>query len=224
MQIRAFLADDHAVLRDGLRLLLEAGGDIAVVGSEGNGRDTLLKVQQLKPDVVVMDISMPQLNGIEATQQICSSCPNTKVIILSVYSTSEHVFRALRAGAKGYLLKDSAGDEVVEAVRAIHSGRHYFSRPISEIMVQDYIKHRLDTQAKSPLESLSSREREVLQLLVEGRSNPEIANCLCLSVKSVETYRSRLMQKLGISDLPGLVKFAIQQGLTPVESINNKAT
>jgi DNA-binding NarL/FixJ family response regulator len=220
MKIRAFLADDHAVLRDGLRLLLEAGGDITVVGSEGNGRDALNKALQLQPDVVVMDISMPQLNGIEATQQICAACPNTKVIILSVYSTAEHVFRALRAGARGYLLKDSAGDEVVEAVRAIHSGRHYFSRAIGEIMVQDYIKYRLDAQAKSPLESLSSREREVLQLLVEGRSNPDIATGLCLSVKSIETYRSRLMQKLGIYDLPGLVKFAIQQGLTPVEKHN----
>ena len=217
MKIRAFLADDHAVLRDGLRMLLEADGNIAVVGSAGDGRDAVQKVQQLKPDVVVMDIAMPLLNGIEATEQLRVSCPNTRIVILSVYSTAEHIFRALRAGARGYLLKDSAGDEVVEAVRAVHSGRHYFSTAISEVLVQDYVQHRLDSCEKSPLESLSSREKEVLQLLVEGKSNPEIAGILSLSVKSVETYRSRLMQKLGIFDLPGLVKFAIQLGLTPVE-------
>jgi DNA-binding NarL/FixJ family response regulator len=217
MKIRVFLADDHAVLRDGLRLLLEAAGDITVTGSAGNGRDTLTQVLQLKPDVVVMDISMPQMNGIDATEQICAACPDTRVLILSVYSTTEHVFRALRAGAKGYLLKDSAGDEVVNAVRTIYSGRHYFSQPINEIMVQDYVQLRLHATVQSPLESLSIREREVFQLLVEGRANAEIAERLCLSVKSVETYRSRMMQKLGIHDLPSLVKFAIQHELTPVE-------
>lgn len=221
MKIRVLIADDHAVLRDGLRLLLEAGGDITVVGSEGNGRDALQRAQQLLPDVIVMDISMPRLNGIEATEQIRAACPNTRVIILSVYSTAEHVFRALRAGARGYLLKESAGEEVVEAVRTIHSGRHYFSPAINEVMVQDYIQHRLEAQARSPLESLSGREKEVLQLLVEGKSNGEIAQSLHLSVKSVETYRSRLMQKLGISDLPSLVRFAIQMGLTPVEISNS---
>ena len=217
MKIRVLLADDHKVLRDGLCMLLESSGDIAVVGATGNGRDALRQAIQLKPDVVVMDIAMPELNGIDATQQIHERCPATRVVILSVYSTAEHIFRALRAGARGYLIKDSAGDEVLEAVKAIHSGRHYFSQIIGEIMVQDYLQHRLNTQAKSPLESLSSREREVLQLLVEGKSNPEIADNLHLSVKSVETYRSRLMQKLGIGDIPGLVKFAIQHGLTSLE-------
>jgi DNA-binding NarL/FixJ family response regulator len=217
MKIRVLLADDHKVLRDGLWMLLEAGGDVAVVGAAGNGREALRQAIQLKPDVVVMDIAMPELNGIDATQQIREKCPTTRVLILSVYSTAEHIFRALRAGARGYLLKDSAGDEVLEAVRTVHSGRHYFSQTIGEIMVQDYLQHRLNSQAKSPLESLSSREKEVLQLLVEGKSNTEIAESLYLSVKSVETYRSRLMQKLGIGDIPGLVKFAIQHGLTPLE-------
>lgn len=217
MKIRVFLVDDHAVLRDGLRLLLEAGGDITVVGTEGNGRDALHRIRQLQPEVVIMDIAMPQLNGIEATEQVTATCPATRVIILSVYSTAEHIFRALRAGARGYLLKESAGEEVVEAVRAVHAGRHYFSQVIGEVMVQDYLQHRLNAQVKSPLESLSNREREVLQLVVEGKSNPEIAESLSLSVKSVETYRSRLMQKLGIYDVPNLVKFAIQHGLTPIE-------
>lgn len=211
------MADDHTVIRDGLRFMLEAQGDITVVGDAADGRQAVNQVQKLKPDVVIMDIAMPELNGIEATQQIRYTCPSTQVVILSVYSNAEHIFRALQAGARGYLLKESAGKEVVSAVRAVRVGRRYLSRKIAETMIDDYVHQRESTEAKSPLERLSPREREVLQLVVEGKSSKEIANIIHLSPKSVETYRSRLMQKLNVNDLPGLVKFAIQHGITTLE-------
>jgi DNA-binding NarL/FixJ family response regulator len=214
MSIHVFLADDHAVVRDGLRMLLEAGGDIKVVGVAADGLQAVRDVQRVKPDVVVLDISMPKLDGIEAARRIHESCPDTGIVILSVHSTSEHLFRALRSGVKGYLLKESAGEEVVKAVRAVYSGLRYFSHRITETMIEEYVQLREITTEKSPLERLSSRENEILRLLAEGKSNPEIADILCISVKSVETYRSRMMQKLGIRDLASLVKFAIQHGLT----------
>lgn len=215
--IRVFFADDHAVVRDGLRALLESQADIAVVGDAANGRQTVHLVQQLRPDVVVMDIVMPELNGIDATLEIHESCPATQIVILSMYSTAEHIFRAFQAGAQGYLLKESAGREVVEAVRTVHAGRRYLSRGIAETVVDEYIRqHEVDID-KSPLERLSTRERQVLQLVVEGKSSAEIGDTLSLSPKTIETYRSRLMEKLGINDIPSLVKFAIQHGLTRLE-------
>ena len=216
MPISVFLADDHAVVRDGLRFLLEAQPDIKVIGDAANGRDAVRQVAQLRPDVVVMDIAMPELNGIEAARQIGEVCPSAQVIILSMHSTAEHIFQALQAGARGYLLKESAGIEVVNAVRAVHAGHRYLSQKISDKMIDDYVRQRR-AAAKSPLARLSRCEREILQLVVEGKSSAEIASILFLSRKTVETYRSRLMQKLSISDLPGLVKFAIQHGLTPLE-------
>ncbi|MFZ5818783.1 MAG: LuxR C-terminal-related transcriptional regulator, partial [Chloroflexota bacterium] len=162
----------------------------------------------------VMDISMPELNGVEATRQIRAACPGTQVVILSIHSSAEHIFRALQAGALGYLLKESAGVEVVSAVRAVAEGKRYLSQKITETVLGDYLRQK---QEKSPLESLSEREREVLQLTVEGKSAAQVAETLSLSPKTVETYRSRLMQKLGVGDLPALVKFAIQHGLTPLE-------
>jgi DNA-binding NarL/FixJ family response regulator len=217
MSITVFLADDHAVVRDGLRFLLEAEHDIKVVGDAANGRDAVRRVVQLCPDVAIMDIAMPELNGIEAAREIGQVCPSTQVIILSMHSTTEHVFQALQAGARGYLLKESAGIEVVNAVRAVHAGHRYLSPKISDGLVDDYVRQRQAAEAKSPLARLSPREREVLQLVVEGKSSAEIAGILSLSLKTIETYRSRLMHKLGISDLPGLVKFAVQHGLTPLE-------
>lgn len=160
---------------------------------------------------------MPELNGIDATHQICEVSPCTQVIILSMYSTNEHVFRALQSGVRGYLLKETAGVEVVDAVRVVSAGRRYLSEKISEKVINEYVYQREKVGARSPLELLSSREREVLQLVVEGKSNAKIAESLCLSPKTVETYRSRMMRKLGISDMPSLVKFAIQHGLTSLE-------
>jgi DNA-binding NarL/FixJ family response regulator len=212
--IKVFLADDHGVVRDGLRVLLEAQPDMCVVGDAANGRLAMRAVMQLRPDVVVMDIAMPELNGIEATLQMRETCPDTRVLILSMHSTTEHIFRALQAGARGYLLKDSAGTEVVDAVRAAHAGRRYLSNKIAATMIDDYIaeRHRV-----SPLASLSLRERQVLQLVVEGKSSAVAGTILSLSPKTVDTYRSRIMHKLGTGDIPALVKFAIQHGVTQVD-------
>lgn len=217
MTISVFLADDHAVVRDGLRLLLEMQGDIEVIGDTASGRDAVCQVTQLHPDVVVMDIAMPELNGIEATRQIREACPSVQVVVLSMYSTAEHIFRALQAGAHGYVLKESAGVEVVNAVRAVHSGHRYLSQQASDQMIDDYMRQRKATEGQSPLARLSPREQEILQLVVEGRPSADIAHALSLSAKTVETYRSRMMKKLGISDIPSLVKFAILNGLTPLE-------
>ncbi|HJW27137.1 MAG TPA: response regulator transcription factor [Rhodocyclaceae bacterium] len=211
MAITVLIADDHAVVRDGLRLLLESQPDIRVVGEVADGREALGETLRLNPDVVVMDLAMPHLNGADATAQITEKNETTRVVMLSMYSTVEHVYRALQAGAMGYLRKESAGAEVVEAVRSVHAGRRYLSQKITESVVDNYIRKR---SLESPLESLSVREREILQYVVEGKSGVEIAKLLHLSPKTVDTYRSRMMTKLGISDLPGLVKFALQHGLT----------
>lgn len=215
--IRVLIADDHAVVRDGLCYLLEAQPDLSVVGDAANGREAVARTIQLKPDVVLMDISMPELNGIDATAQIIQAVPETSVIILSMQGTREQIFRALQAGAQGYVLKDSAGRVVVEAVRAVHGGSRYFSDDIMSTLVTDYMQQRQDEPAKSPLERLSEREREILIFVVEGKSSVEIGEILSLSPKTVETYRSRLMQKLGLKDLPSLVKFAVQHGLTSLD-------
>jgi len=211
MTIRVFVADDHAVMRDGLKALLQAAGDITVVGEVGNGQEAVRRVLDLRPDVVLMDIAMPELNGIEAARLLREKCPGSRIVMLSMHSSSEHVFRALDSGAAGYLLKESAGNEVVAAVRAVHAGNRYLSPAVAE--AQRDTSQRAG--AASPLESLSPRERQVLQLVVEGNSSAEIARVVHLSPKSVETYRSRLMRKLGVADVPALVKFALQHGITP---------
>lgn len=214
MSITVFLADDHAVVRDGLRFLLEAQQDMQVVGDAANGRVAVRQVLELCPAVVVMDIAMPEMNGIEAARQIRERCPSTQVVILSMYSTAEHVFRALQAGARSYLLKESAGVEVVNAVRAVHAGQRYLSQKISEQVMDEYLRQHEAVEAGTPLSRLSPREQEILQLVAEGKSSVEIGAVLSLSPKTVETYRSRLMEKLDIGDLAGLIRFAIQHGLT----------
>lgn len=212
--MRVMLADDHAVVRDGLRVLLEAQPGIEVVCSVGNGREAVREAQRLQPDVAVMDIAMPDLNGIEATLQMQDTCPSTRVLILSMHSTTEHIFRALRAGARGYLLKDSAGLEVVEAVRAVLAGQRYLGQKIAATVIDDYTAERHRT---SPLDSLTRRERQILQLIAEGKTSVEVGALLFLSPKTIDTYRSRMMHKLGIGDLPHLVKFAIQNGITQLD-------
>jgi DNA-binding NarL/FixJ family response regulator len=217
MSITVLLADDHTIVRDGLRYLLEAQPDIEVVGDAADGREAVYLVAQLKPDVAIVDITMPELNGIDATLQMRQVCPSTEVIILSMHANTRHVARALQAGAHGYLIKESAGTEVIEAVRAVYAGHRYLSQMISDALIDDYVSQCRIVEHRGSLELLSAREREVLQFVVEGKSSAEIASILNLSPKTVESYRSRLMQKLDISDIPSLVKFAIQQGLTPLE-------
>ncbi len=217
MTITIFLADDHTVLRDSLSFLLDAQPDFQVVGVADNGRDAVRQVEQLLPDVAVLDISMPEMNGIQAAERICRVCPATQVIILSMHRTPEHISQALQVGARGYLLKESASDEVIEAIRIVYAGQRYLSQSISDTVLDYYVGlHRGET-APDPLDSLTAREREVLQLLVEGKSSAEIGEHLSLSPRTVDTYRSRIMQKLDIRNLPGLVKFAIQHGLTSLE-------
>lgn len=211
--ITVILADDHPVVRDGLCFLLNSQKDIKVIGTAVNGLEAVELASKTCPDVAVMDIAMPLLNGIEATQQIRIACPHTKVAILSIHFTSIHIQRALQAGAMGYLLKESAGEEVVEAIRAVHGGQRYLSKKIAESVVEDYVRRSGD----DVLEGLSPRERQVLQLIAEGKTSADAAKLLYLSVKTVETYRSRLMQKLGLKDMTSLVKFAIQHGIISLE-------
>lgn len=214
MTISVFLVDDHRVLRDGLRILLESQEDIEVIGEAEDGSRAIADITRKKPDVVLMDITMPELNGIDAAQVIHGNLPDTKIVILSIHSDLEHIFRALKAGAQGYLLKESAGSEVIAAVRSVYLGRRYLSPGIRDAVTEAYIH---DRQVQSPLELLSKREREVLQLTVEGHSSAAIAEKLELSSKTIDTYRSRLMGKLNVHDLPELVRFAIKHGITPID-------
>ena len=209
MKIKVLLADDHTIVRDGLRALLESELDIEIIGSVANGREALLKSLELKPDVVVMDIAMPELNGIDAAEQIRLGIPKTQVVILSIHSTAEHIYRAFRAGALGYLLKESAGSELIAAIHAVHKGRRYLTQRIADTVMDSYMLQH----SKSPLEELSLREREVLQLVAEGLPSAEISVRLSLSLRTVETYRSRIMHKLNLHDLSSLIRFAIENGL-----------
>ena len=217
MMVRVCLADDHAVVRDGLRMLLDAQPDIEVVGEASNGRDAIRLAKKLRPDMVILDVAMPELNGIEAAEKIHTLDPTIRIIILSMYSTKEHIFRALKAGASGYLLKESAASELLTAIRTVSGGRRYLSRKVSDEVVQGFLYPEVREGIETPLERLSSREREILQLVAEGKSSAEIGQTLFLSPKTVDTYRSRLMQKLGINDIAGLVRFAIQHGIIPAE-------
>ncbi|HUL93894.1 MAG TPA: response regulator transcription factor [Burkholderiales bacterium] len=210
MPVSVMLADDHAVVRDGLRALLEGGNDLQVVGVAGNGREAVAEALRLRPDIVIMDIAMPELDGVEATRRIVERSPETRVLILSMYLSAEHIYRALQAGAQGYVLKESAGEEVVDAIRALRAGKRYLSHRITETVIDDYLREGTNV---SPLDSLSLRERDVLQLVVEGRTNAAIAQALSLSPKTVETYRARIMKKLKVRDTVELVKFSMRHGL-----------
>jgi DNA-binding NarL/FixJ family response regulator len=213
MPITVFLADDHALLREGLASLLAAQPDFRVVGTAAEGRAAVRQVVQLQPEVVILDIAMPQMNGIEAAREIRERAPRAKVIMLSMHSSAEHVFHAFEAGALAYVLKESAAKDIIGAVRAVHLGRRYLSPALNETMAEVLSHGATD----SPLSRLSGRERQVLQLVAEGRSSAQIAALVHLSPKSVDTYRSRVMQKLQIGDVAGLVKFAIQHGVTSLD-------
>ncbi|MEW6291362.1 MAG: response regulator [Thermodesulfobacteriota bacterium] len=212
MTVRIAIVDDHPIVREGLRRLLGDITEFAVVAEAANGIDALKMAEVHQPDVIIMDIAIPGLGGIEATSEILRCWPQIRVVILSVHSTCEHVYHALAAGARGYVLKESIGTELVDAIRAALCNKRYLSRKIDENGLADFVL----SGKKSPLERLSRRERQVLHLVVEGASSAAIAEKLFLSPKTVETYRSRIMQKLGVRDITALVKFAVQHGIIPL--------
>ena len=214
-----FICDDHSIVREGLRLILEREVDLKVVGEADNGVTALRRVAELRPTVAIVDVSMPgNINGIDAAQRIRHEVPETRVIMLSMYSSADYVGRALRAGAHGYVLKASATSDIVAAVRAVVAGDRYFSPGVEDELLNTLLSHHNGSAPELRTEKLSVREREVLQLVVEGKSSVEIAELLGLSSSTVDTYRSRLMQKLQVSNLPDLVRLAIREGLLPLDS------
>ena len=217
MNIKVLLADDHKIIRDGLRSLIERHSEMEVVGEADNGRKTIQLARELEPDVVIMDISMPDLNGIDATQQIVKDVPGVKVIALSMHSDKRFVVGMFKAGAAGYLLKDCAFDELEQAVKTVLADHTYLSPKIATVVIKNYVP-QVSTEDASAFSLLSAREREVLQLLSEGKTTKDIASDLFLSVKTIETYRQRIMDRLDIHNLADLIKFAIREGLTSLES------
>jgi DNA-binding NarL/FixJ family response regulator len=207
-KIRILLADDHALVRQGFRLILETQPDMAVVGEAANGREAVELAQRLSPDVVIMDVGMPEMGGIEATRRLAQSCPRTAVLALSMHKDSVYVREILRAGARGYLLKDAFDRDLLAAVRAVARGEGYLSPAVSEAVLSDYRRSVSD-----PLDLLTSREREVLQLLAEGKTNKEIASMLNLSIYTVDAHRGRIMEKLNLHSIGELVRFALRHGL-----------
>jgi DNA-binding NarL/FixJ family response regulator len=216
MSIRIILADDHKIVRDGLRALIENQAGMKVIAEADNGRETVRLARDLLPDLVIMDIGMPDLNGIDATRQIAAELPDVKVIALSMHSDRRFVVQMFRAGASGYLLKDCAFEELARAVNAVLKNQTYLSPAVAGPVMEDYI-HRLSTLDNIAYPILSPREREVLQLLAEGRSTKETASLLCVSTKTVETHRQQIMSKLNIHTTAELIKYAIREGLTSLD-------
>jgi DNA-binding NarL/FixJ family response regulator len=211
--IRILVVDDHGIVRDGLSVLLNARREMQVVGAAANGKAAVRAAADLTPDVIIMDLALPELSGIDATLLILAAQPLIRIVMLSAWDTSEHVFRALRAGARGYVLKESAGTEIVQAVVAVCKGDRYLSPRLTGLLIDGLLS---DQSTASPIESLSPREREVLHLTVTGASSADIGIRLSLSSKTIDTYRSRVMGKLGVADLAGLIRFAVAHELAPL--------
>jgi two-component system, NarL family, response regulator NreC len=212
-EYRVLLADDHTIVRKGLRSILEEDSLFEVVGEASNGREAVELTESLQPHIVVMDVAMPQLNGLEAAAQVQKIAPGSKIIILSMYRDETYILRALTAGARGYLLKDTAEDEIVPAVRAVIRGNTYFSPAISKTLLDDHIRYLQKRGLQDSYDLLTDREREVLQLLAEGRSNKEVANVLNLSLSTVETHRTNMMQKLNLHSSAEIVLYAVRKKL-----------
>ncbi|HLI86368.1 MAG TPA: response regulator transcription factor [Bryobacteraceae bacterium] len=213
MTIRILLADDHIVMRDGLRALLERQPDMAVVAEAADGRECVQLAEEQTPDVVVMDIGMPNMNGIEATRRITSAQPRCAVVILSMHQDESYILRALKAGAKGYLLKDSARSDLLEAIRAVARGRAFLTRKISRMLQEDYVRQLENRGLDDTYELLTDREREVLQLIAEGKTAKEVANVLNISPTTVETHRTHIQEKLGLHSVAELVLYAVRKGI-----------
>ena len=211
--IRILLADDHTVMRSGLRLLLERQPNLQVVAEAKDGREAVDMAIAEKPDVVVMDIAMPHLNGVEAARQIALKNPETAIVILSMHSDESYVIRSLKAGARAYLLKDSAEADLIAAIQAITEGKSYFSSAIRDLLKEDYMRRLSEADAEDTYELLTTREREVLQLVAEGKSNKDVANLLNLSLYTVETHRTHILQKLNLHSVPELILYAVRKGI-----------
>lgn len=212
-KIRIVLADDHQLMRTGLRALIEKQPDLTVVGEAKDGREAVALVESLKPDVVVMDIGMPNLNGIEAARQITEGKSGTAIIIVSMHSDEGYVLRALRSGARGYLLKDSAEVDLIHAVHTVAGAKSFFSPAVSKMLLDDYMRKLQRSGATDAYDLLTPREREILQLVCEGKSNKDVANLLSLSVYTVETHRSNIMEKLNLKGVPELILYAVRKGI-----------
>ena len=210
-KIRVFLVDDHTVVRQGLRRILESDDEIEIVGEAGDGRTAIDLVQKLRPHVVVMDVAMPELNGIEATRQILKRVEGAKVLVLSMHGDDVYVRQALKAGARGYLLKDSEDLDLIKAVKAIRAGGSFFSPPVSKVVLSGYLGDRADGEAEDGVARLTDREREVLQLIAEGKTNKEIATVLSVSINTVETHRKHIMEKLDLHNTAEIVRFAVRK-------------
>jgi two-component system, NarL family, response regulator NreC len=211
--IRILLADDHTVVRKGLRLLLESQPGFQVIAEAANGREAVALAEQNQTDVVVMDVAMPLLNGIEAARQISAKLPQTSIVFLSMHSDESYVLRALKAGARAYLLKDSAEQDLIQAIEAVTDGKAFFSPAISKMLVEDYVRQMQERQVEDSYELLTTREREILQLLAEGKNNKDVANLLNLSLYTVETHRSNIFQKLNLHSGAELILYAIRKGV-----------
>jgi DNA-binding NarL/FixJ family response regulator len=211
--VRILLADDHTVVRKGLRLLLESVPEFQVIADAADGRDAVSLVEQHRPDVVVMDVAMPILNGIEAARQITGKLPSTAIVFLSMHGDESYVLRALKAGARAYLLKDSAEYDLIQAVKAVSEGKAFFSPAISKMLVEDYMRQMQERGVEDSFELLTTREREVLQLLAEGKNNKDVASLLNLSLYTVETHRSNIFQKLNLHSQAELILYAIRKGV-----------
>jgi DNA-binding NarL/FixJ family response regulator len=214
--ITIILADDHRIVRQGLRALLEAEPDFQLIGETGDGLEAVQLAQRLQPDVVVLDLMMPSINGLEATRQISDGCPQTRVIILSMHADEGYVLESLRNGAAGYVLKDSSADDLARAVREVVAGRRYLSAPLSERAIEVYMQKAQETPL-DPYERLTNREREVLHLAAEGHSSTEIADRLSISSRTVETHRANMMRKLDLRSQTGLIRYALKRGIIPME-------
>jgi DNA-binding NarL/FixJ family response regulator len=212
-KIRVLLADDHQLMRSGVRLMLEREPEVSVVGEANDGREAVALVKSLKPDVVVMDIGMPNLNGIEAARQMTEESPGLAIVMLSMHSDESYVLRALKAGARGYLLKDSAEADLMKAVHVVAGGKSFFSPAVSKILLDDYVRKLKRSGTDDPYDLLTPREREVLQLIAEGKSNKDVANLLNLSVYTVESHRANLMEKLNLRGMAELILYAVRKGI-----------
>ncbi len=217
--LKVLLVEDHVIVRQGVKALLAEESDVHVVGEAGDGSQALQLIETLRPDIVLMDLALPNIGGIEVTRQIRERFPNIQVIVLSMHDNEEYVFRALRAGASGYVLKQSTSTELVLALRAVVAGNTFLSPGISQILISDYVQRsKSEAQDQDALDILTPRERQVLQLIVRGYNNRQIAEQLHISIKTVETHRGNMMKKLDVHDRAGLVKFALDSGLIRLEN------